>query len=188
MYTNIPKSLSVSPSIITDTAIEDMKAKMYEERYFGTNTVEALEKDTYTKTNAKTGLPVHGKLTFKDKLRNFWNGTGGKVAKWIGLAATALILFRKGKGGKFSKFLDKFKGKAGKETVKAGEEAVKKAGITSKLSKLGTALKNKCKDIPSKLSNLFKKNKTTVVETADVAEKIQKALPAAKEVLKLPGA
>jgi len=219
MYTNIPKFIGTPYSMASDIAAENFEANYYEKKYFGSNTGEGLDKDTYVKTDPKTGLPKKGRnITFKDKIKNFWNGTGGTVAKWLGLTAAALILLKKGKGdGKISKFFSKFSKKAGKETAKAGEEAAKKSGIMTKLSKLGRTLKEKLsnkasdkaakageeatkksgiksklaehgKSLKSKLSNFIHRNKGKVAETAETAETTIKALPAAPELLKLPGA
>lgn len=216
MYTNIPKGIGTPYSMVSDIAAEDFQAKYYEQKYFGTNTGEGLDKDTYVK--ADSDIPQGKNLTFKDKLRNFWNGTGGNVAKWLGLAATALILFKKGKSGKIAQFLEKHGIKIGKETAKAGEEAAKKSSIMSKISDFGKDLLSKIKektgkvttkvreeaakksDIMSKLSEFGKTLKAKAKElpskigsilkkgkTTEVAtDTTIKALPAAQELLKLP--
>jgi hypothetical protein len=155
MYTNIPKTISMPAKMIADNAVEDMNAKYYEKKYFGTDTIAQLEKDTYNKTPDENF--TNKKLSFKDKLSNFWHGTGGKIAKVLGLITAGAILFKKGKGGKISAFLEKHGIKLGKETAKAGEEAAKKSGIMSKLSNCASTLTKTIKDIPSKIGNLIKK-------------------------------
>jgi hypothetical protein len=155
MYTNIPKNLSLPSNMALDTAIEDMNAKYYEKKYFGSDTIEQLGKDTYNKTPDADF--TNKKPSFTDKVKNFWNGTGGKIVKGLGLLASAYILFRKGKGGKFAEFLEKHGIKLGKTTAKAGEEAAKKTGIMSALSKHAANAANYIKDIPSKLGNLINK-------------------------------
>ena len=151
MYTNIPKDFKMPAKMLSDDIAEQYQAEYYEKKYFGSDTAAQLSKDTYTKINEETGLPEPSKkLSFKDKFKNFWNGTGSNTAKVLGLIATVAILFKKGKGGKITEVLKK----AG---IKVGEKTATKTGITTKLTNYANVLKDKAKDVPSKIGNLIKK-------------------------------
>ena len=156
MYTNIPKTLSLSSDMVADIMAENKMAEYYEKKYFGTDTVAQLEKDTVNiSKSGEKASQTEKKPSLKEKIINIWNGGGSKAAKVTGLLATILLLLKGKKSGEF-------------------------------LKKTGQKLWPKIKNIPSKIINVIKNKKAGATAAETIKKNGIKALPAGAKLLGLP--